>query len=208
VAVGGLSIIGGGGNGGGLGRGGGGGSGGLLGVGSHGIGPDDTSYGDDEDADSDGPPLPLPLSFRPDIIDPAHGMVPIANPGSRFCHIGVMYEGALFTFGGYDGSHRLNDFLKFTFINELPAPEVPASTLVTDLKHFVNSDMHSDITFVVEGMKVPAHKILCMRCPYFHNMLTVRVFGLTPSVLPFSARWPRDQCCVPSPPPPPTPCAG
>jgi hypothetical protein len=99
-------------------------------------------------------------------------LIPIANPGCRFCHIAVIYDGSFYTFGGYDGSHRLNDFLKFTFISELPAPEIPSSSLVVDLKHFVNNDMHSDITFVVEGHKVPAHKILCMRCPYFHNMLT------------------------------------
>lgn len=99
-------------------------------------------------------------------------LVPIANPGCRFCHIAVIYDGSLFTFGGYDGLHRLNDFLKFTFISELPAPEIPSSSLVVDMKHFVNNDMHSDVTFVVEGHKVPAHKILCMRCPYFHNMLT------------------------------------
>ena len=27
------------------------------------------------------------------------GMVPIANPGCRFCHIAVMYEGSMYTFG-------------------------------------------------------------------------------------------------------------
>ncbi len=26
--------------------------------------------------------------------------------------------------------------------------------------------------FVVEGQSIYAHKILCLRCPYFHNMLT------------------------------------
>ena len=47
-----------------------------------------------------------------------------------------------------------------------------ASTLVPDLKKFVNSDILSDITFIVEDQKIFAHKLLCLRCPYFHNMLT------------------------------------
>lgn len=97
---------------------------------------------------------------------------PISSPGSRFCHIAVVQNGNLYSFGGYDGSRRLNDFLKYSFSSDLTASDIPASTLVKDLKGFVKSDLHSDITFVVEGRKIHAHKILCMRCAFFNNMLT------------------------------------
>lgn len=29
------------------------------------------------------------------------------GPGVRFCHVGVVYEGAFYIFGGYDGTQRL-----------------------------------------------------------------------------------------------------
>jgi hypothetical protein len=28
------------------------------------------------------------------------------SPGVRFCHVGVVYEGSLYIFGGYDGTQR------------------------------------------------------------------------------------------------------
>ena len=89
-----------------------------------------------------------------------------AGAGSRFCHVGVMQAGSLWVFGGYDGQNRLNDFQKFQFL------DVDDSTLIADLKGFVNSELLSDITFIVEGRRVYAHKLLCLRCPYFYNMLT------------------------------------
>jgi leucine-zipper-like transcriptional regulator 1 len=97
---------------------------------------------------------------------------PISSPGCRFCHIAVVHSGSMYSFGGYDGSRRLNDFLKYSFTSDLTASDIPVSTLVGDLKGFVKSDLHSDITFIVEGRKIHAHKILCMRCAFFHNMLT------------------------------------
>jgi len=94
------------------------------------------------------------------------------SPGSRFCHIGVVYNSTFYIFGGYDGIHRLNDFLKFPLIQKSYDPYVPQSTLVKDLKQYVNNQMLSDVTFIVEGIPIYAHKILCLRCPYFRNMLT------------------------------------
>jgi len=88
--------------------------------------------------------------------------------GKRFCHIGVVHESALFIFGGYDGSNRLNDFQRFQFN---PEPNM-RSTLVQDMKQLVNKELLSDITFLVEGQRVYGHKLLCLRCPYFNNMFT------------------------------------
>jgi hypothetical protein len=51
----------------------------------------------------------------------------IVSPGRRFCHVGFVYENAFYIFGGYDGVHRLNDFLKYRFDTE---DDVPQSTLV------------------------------------------------------------------------------
>jgi hypothetical protein len=94
------------------------------------------------------------------------------NPGSRFCHVGVLHSSSLYIFGGYDGTHRLNDFLFYNFINEVTYIECPPSTLVPDLKKFVDNPILSDIVFRVEDVLIRGHKILCMRCPYFYNMLT------------------------------------
>ena len=92
-------------------------------------------------------------------------------PGHRFCHVAVVHNESMYVFGGYDGSNRLNDFVEFHFGLDLMACDVPAGTLIGDLRGFVNNEMLSDICFVVEGMPVYAHKILCMRCTYFRAML-------------------------------------
>ena len=49
--------------------------------------------------------------------------------------------------------------------------DIPPSTLMTDLRGFVDNKLLSDITFVVEGRPICAHKVLCMRCAYFKAML-------------------------------------
>uniref|UniRef100_K3WUC3 BTB domain-containing protein n=1 Tax=Globisporangium ultimum (strain ATCC 200006 / CBS 805.95 / DAOM BR144) TaxID=431595 RepID=K3WUC3_GLOUD len=92
------------------------------------------------------------------------------SPGQRFCHVGSVYDSSLIIFGGYDGSSRLNDFKQFRFGDE--ELDIPESTLISDLRALVNSEVMSDITFVVEGIPIYAHKILCMRCNYFKAMLT------------------------------------
>ncbi|GAB9467032.1 hypothetical protein Gpo141_00004392 [Globisporangium polare] len=93
-------------------------------------------------------------------------------PGQRFCHVGSVYDSSLIIFGGYDGSSRLNDFKQFRFGDEEFELDIPESTLIGDLRALVNSEVMSDITFVVEGIPIYAHKILCMRCNYFKAMLT------------------------------------
>jgi len=95
-----------------------------------------------------------------------------AAVGSRFCHVGVVYDASLYVFGGYDGNNRLNDFLRLQFPQNEPGEGIPPSTLISDLKKLVNCDLLSDITFIVEGQRVLGHKVLCLRCPFFHNMLT------------------------------------
>ena len=36
----------------------------------------------------------------------------------------------------------------------------------------VDNELLSDVSFIVEGIPVRAHKVLCLRCPYFRNLLT------------------------------------
>jgi len=93
------------------------------------------------------------------------------TPSHRFCHVGCVSGDCLYVFGGYDGSNRLNDFLCFHFGLDLMSCDIPPSTLITDLAHFVNNESLSDITFIVENRQVHAHKIMLMRCSYFRAML-------------------------------------
>jgi hypothetical protein len=92
-------------------------------------------------------------------------------PGHRFCHVAVVEKETMFVFGGYDGSNRLNDFLFYRFSSSLTSCAVPSSTLIEDLKSFVDNPSLSDITFLVEDTSVHAHRIMLMRCEYFKAML-------------------------------------
>ena len=95
---------------------------------------------------------------------------PSGTAGHRFCHVAVEYEDSMYCFGGYDGSHRLNDFIRFDFdVDDLDCT-IPPSTLVTDLRDMVNGDALSDVTFIVEDRPIHAHKVLLIRSPYFQAM--------------------------------------
>lgn len=89
-------------------------------------------------------------------------------PCSRFCHAGVVYNKCFYVFGGYDGSQRLNDFKQFRLEEDIAA--IPESTLTSDLMSYINNDTFSDITFIVEGKPIHAHKLLVCRCTYFEAM--------------------------------------
>mmetsp|Transcript_31762 Transcript_31762/g.90585 ORF Transcript_31762/g.90585 Transcript_31762/m.90585 type:complete len:512 (-) Transcript_31762:53-1588(-) len=90
-------------------------------------------------------------------------------PCPRFCHTCRVYNNSLYVFGGYDGQQRLNDFWQFKLATEVSI-DIPSSSLVSDLRGFVNEQKLSDVTFVVEGKPVHAHKLLCMRCSFFRAM--------------------------------------
>ena len=53
------------------------------------------------------------------------------SPGVRFCHVGVVHDSCLYIFGGYDGSQRLNDFLRYRFEQNEPEISASPSTLVS-----------------------------------------------------------------------------
>lgn len=95
-------------------------------------------------------------------------------PCPRFCHTGVVYNSSLYVFGGYDGQHRLNDFRQFKLADDVNV-EIPSSSLITDLRNTLNDPRFSDVTFIIEGKPVHAHKLLCSRCPYFKAMFEGRM---------------------------------
>lgn len=92
-------------------------------------------------------------------------------PSSRFCHAGQVMKNRLYIFGGYDGVQRLNDFYYYV-LSEQKNPELPKSTLHSDLKSWIGNPEHSDFTFVLEPehKQVAAHKLILSRCPYFATM--------------------------------------
>ena len=74
------------------------------------------------------------------------------------------------SYEGYDGSERLNDFVRFDFAAYDLSFQVPPSTLISDLRNLVDDDTMSDITFIVEEQPVYAHKLMLMRSPYFRAL--------------------------------------
>ena len=76
----------------------------------------------------------------------------------------------MYIFGGYDGSDRLNDFVRFDFAVYDLTFEVPASTIISDMQRMINDSTMSDITFIVEDQPVYAHKLMLMRCSYFQAL--------------------------------------
>ena len=100
---------------------------------------------------------------------------PVIASGSvshRFCHVGAIYGGSFYVFGGYDGNSRLNDFMRFDFNFDDLSYNIPSSTLVMDMRSFVNNEILSDVVFIVEGQQIYAHKLMLVRCNYFRAMLT------------------------------------
>lgn len=95
-------------------------------------------------------------------------------PSSRFCHAGQVIKNRLYIFGGYDGMQRLNDFYYFVLAESRSIVEIPPSSLHLDLKSWVCNPEFSDVTLLleVENKKVPAHKLILSRCPYFATMFS------------------------------------
>lgn len=116
--------------------------------------------------------------------------IPIVSGGMavhRFCHVGSVHKGFLYIFGGYDGSSRLNDFVKYDLAADTVLDTgIPPSTILSDLRSFLDDEdvmSLADMTVMVEGVKVRCHKVMLMRCPYFRAMLLSDMAESTQSVV-------------------------
>lgn len=104
-------------------------------------------------------------------------------PQQRFCHVGVMLDNSFYVFGGFDGTDRLDDFVRFEFSVDDLAYVIPQSTLVSDLRTFLSNENLCDITFMIEGQHVRAHKIMLTRCSYFNAMFTCNMIEANQSAI-------------------------
>lgn len=106
------------------------------------------------------------------------------QPGHRFCHVGVVFQDSMYFFGGYSGSERLNDFIRFDFAVYDLSFEVPPSSIISDFRALVNDETLSDITFIVEGQPVYAHKLMLLRSSYFRALFLGAMRESTQSTIP------------------------
>ena len=107
----------------------------------------------------------------------------------RFCHVAAIHKNAFYVHAGYDGQHRLSDFLSF-HIPDNWMLDLPEPTILNDLKQLVNDPGFADVCFLLQGtpndthvhgtrndapalprtpnhVKFFAHRVLMGRCAYF-----------------------------------------
>ena len=84
------------------------------------------------------------------------------QPKARAGHSKTLVDSRLFIIGGSYGQ----DYLKDVYILDTdPCPEFNFNTnskskLLKNIREFINKDEFSDITFIVEGKKFYAHKLI------------------------------------------------
>jgi len=90
-------------------------------------------------------------------------------PLRRACHSAGVVCKAIYVVGGRYWDVAEDDYI---FLNDIQVLDTrPSSTLACDWRRYFNSDALSDLTLVVEGRRIPAHRVvLAARCGYFQRM--------------------------------------
>lgn len=119
-----------------------------------------------------------------------------STPAGRQRHTACLVQSKkLFVLGGFDGFKWLSD-LHVLDVGKLEASAITTasvSSLLDHLRELVNNpDMFPDITFMVEGEPVHAHKaILAARSEHFRAMFKSGMRESREAVIPYGGGWSR-----------------
>ncbi|GMH96456.1 hypothetical protein TrVE_jg10141 [Triparma verrucosa] len=110
------------------------------------------------------PPPDSKKGSNPNGDEPSHSIVAYGlAPGRRAGHTATAVDRRIFVFGGSCGSDYLSDFFS---LDTDPAPNIFVkdrgcmSRLEMNLRNHYNNEQFSDVTFLVEGKKVFAHRLI------------------------------------------------
>jgi len=96
-----------------------------------------------------------------------------AAPSERMNTAGLLVGSRVIYVGGNCEGRKQNDVNVLDLSNFLLPPhiQVPPPSLSADLATCINKAEHSDITFIVQGKPIHAHKVvMCARSEYFRGM--------------------------------------
>lgn len=96
-------------------------------------------------------------------------------PGRQRHSASLIGSKRIYVFGGFDGNKWLNDLhvLDVGRLEESALNDVAVHTLIQNMRKLLNDPDFSDITFVVAGQKIYAHKaILVAQCEHFRAMFS------------------------------------
>jgi len=100
---------------------------------------------------------------------------PQTPPGRQRHSASLVGSKRIYIFGGFDGNKWLNDLhvLDVGRLEESALNDVAVHTLIENMRRLLNDPDFSDITFIVQGQRIHAHKaILVAQCEHFRAMFT------------------------------------